>query len=74
VQQAAQQIGATIDQIYPPEMFQYQSATAKWREQKVQISTFKSNDLRDNWVTVAKNFATIDQTGDRYIIGDSVGG
>jgi hypothetical protein len=69
VEQVARQIGATnIDTVTPPTMYASGEAGVTWHGQQADLAVFQSNDVRDKWVAVAKEFGPILAEGDRYVV------
>jgi uncharacterized lipoprotein len=66
----AAQLGATDVQHIDPTLYAYDEATATLNGKAVDIATFRTDALRDQWVTVASQFSGIESKGDRYAVAD----
>ncbi len=68
--QIAHQLGATDVQTMDPTLYAYSEATATLGGKAVDIATFRTNGLRDKWITAASAFTGIEGKGDRYAVAD----
>jgi hypothetical protein len=67
----AAQLGATgVQPLDPPTLYAYSEVTATLRGKAVDIATFRTNQLRDQWVQAASQFEGIAQTGNLYAVAD----
>jgi hypothetical protein len=66
----ADQLGATDVQAMDPTLYAYDEVTATLHGKTVDIATFRTNGLRDKWITAAGEFTGIDSQGDRYAVAD----
>lgn len=71
-EQVARQIGATGVERMDPSMYASAEATATWQGKPVIITTFASQQLRDNWTKVAGQFGPILKTGQWWAMIDGV--
>ncbi len=67
----ASQLGATgVRAVKPPTLYAYDEVTATLRGRPVDIATFRTDKLRDQWIQAASQFTGIEQKGDRYAVAD----
>jgi hypothetical protein len=67
----AAQLGATaVQPLNPPTLYAYSEVTATLHGRAVDIATFRTNQLRDQWVKAAGQFTGIEQTGNLYAVAD----
>ena len=68
VAQVASQIGATGVTTIDPTLYASHEGNATWHGQKVDIATFATDTLRDQWETAAKQFGPILTDGHDYAV------
>jgi hypothetical protein len=67
----AAQIGATgVQPVKLPTLYAYDEVTATLHGRSVDIATFRTGQLRDQWVAAARQFTGIEQTGHLYAVAD----
>jgi hypothetical protein len=67
----AQRIGCTKVQHEPrPELYVYDDVSCMLNGRKMTVVTFRTDQLRDNWVKIASQFDGIEQTGHLYAVAD----
>lgn len=64
--QAAAEAGATDVQATYPTMYASHEGHATWHGRTVDIATFQTQQLGDQWIAVAKTFAPILATGNLW--------
>jgi hypothetical protein len=68
----ARQLGCTgVQPIRPPTLYAYDEADATCDGHGADIATFRTDQLRDNWVRIADQFSSIRQTGHLYAVADA---
>ena len=68
VAQVAAQIGATGVTAINPTLYASHEGNAAWHGQQVDIATFATDTLRDNWEKVARQFGPILTDGPGYAV------
>jgi hypothetical protein len=69
--QVAAQIGATgVQPVNPPTLYAYDECTATLHGRAVDIATFRTGKLRDQWIQAAQQFTGIEQKGRLYAVAD----
>ena len=66
----ARQLGATNVETMDPTLYAYSEVTATLHGKTVDIATFRTDKLRDQWIQAASQFTGIEQKGDRYAVAD----
>jgi len=68
ITQLANSIGATQLTAIDPTLYASSEATAMWHGQPVDITTFSSQQLRDQWLSIAQQYVPIITVGPSWVI------
>ena len=68
VAQVAAQIGATGVSVFSPTLYASHEGSATWHGQQIDIATFATDQLRDQWEAIARQSGPILADGHDYAV------